>query len=78
MALTPKQRMQFDAALAAFRSGGIGNLRTDGRRWTKGDVLAAGARILQKHKEVEREQRIDEVLASRPDNFYILTDDSEL
>ncbi|WP_237088684.1 hypothetical protein [Paenibacillus larvae] len=42
MALTPKQRMQFDAALAAFRSGEIGSLRADGKRWTKGDVLAAG------------------------------------
>ncbi|WP_237089012.1 DNA polymerase [Paenibacillus larvae] len=78
MSLTPKQRQQFDAALAAFRSGEIGSLRADGKRWTKGDVLAAGARILQKRKEAEREQRIDGVLASKPDNFYILTNDAEL
>ncbi|MEV2911758.1 DNA polymerase I, partial [Paenibacillus larvae] len=78
MALTPKQRIQFDAALAAFRSGEIGSLRTDGKRWTKSDVLLAGARILQKRKEVERGQRISEVLASKPGNFHILTHDSEL
>ncbi|MEV3679533.1 hypothetical protein ABNF62_18660 [Paenibacillus larvae] len=78
MALTPKQRMQLDAAFVAFRSGEIGSLRTDGKRWTKGDMLAAGARILQKRKEAERERRIEEVLASKPENFHILTHDSEL
>lgn len=78
MSLTDKERAQFNAAVAAFRNGEIGNPRSDGGRLTKGDVLGAGAAVLRKKAEGERSARIAEVLRSKPANYHILTDDSEL
>ncbi|CDN42039.1 DNA polymerase [Paenibacillus sp. P22] len=78
MSMTDKERAQFNAAYQAFTNGETGSPRSDGGKWTKGDVLAAGARILRQKAEGEREGRITAVLASKPPNYRILTDDSEL
>jgi DNA polymerase-1 len=78
MSMTDKEREMFNAARTAYLSGEIGNLRPDGGKWTKGDVLSAGARVLREQAEGEREARIRQVLASKPKNYRILTHDSEL
>ena len=78
LALTDRERKQNHTARRAFENGRIGNVRSDGRKWTKGDVLLAGSRILQENAEVERRERILSVLSAKPANYLILTDDSEL
>jgi DNA polymerase-1 len=78
MSLSDKEREMFIAARDAFRDGRIGNVRPDGGKWTKVDVLTAGAQVLRKHEESQREARIREVLATKPANYHILTDDSDL
>ena len=74
MSLTDKQREQFDAYKQAFESGETGSLRS----WTKEDALSAGAAILRKKSEALRQQRVAETLRTKPDNFYIVTDDADL
>jgi DNA polymerase-1 len=78
MSLTDKERAQFNAAKSAYFSGQLGNVRSDGGKWTKGDVLAAGSLLLRQQAEGLREERIREVLASKPTNYFILTSDTEL
>ncbi|MEW9697991.1 DNA polymerase [Paenibacillus sp. SI8] len=78
MSLTDKERAQFSAAKQAYNSGSLGTIRSDGAKWTKGDVLSAGSLLLRQQAEGLREERIREVLASKPTNYHILTDDSEL
>lgn len=73
---TDKEREMYEAAREAFFSGAIGEL-PDGRL-TKSGVLAMGAAVMRQRDEALREQRIREVLASKPDNFHILTDDAQL
>lgn len=74
MSLTDKQREQFLAYKQAFESGETGSLRS----WTKEEALNAGAAILRKKAEALRQQRVTETLRTKPDNFYIVTDDADL
>jgi DNA polymerase I len=76
MKLTDKEREMYETAREAFFSGAIGGL-PDGKL-TKAWVLAQGAAVMRQRDEALREQRIREVLASKPDNFHILTDDAQL
>ncbi|MCU6709310.1 DNA polymerase [Paenibacillus sp. J5C_2022] len=78
MSLTDKERAAFVVARQAFRDGRIGNVRSDGKKWTKADVTTAGYRLQAAAAEMEREGRIKSVLLSKPDNYRILTADSEL
>jgi len=78
MSLTDKERGLYEAARKAHCSGEIGNLRNDGAKWTKGDVLSAGASVIRKLEDAQRADRIAETLRTKPSNFHILTDDSEL
>lgn len=85
LSLTDKERIYYEAARKAYADGRIGNVRSDSAteragsaKWTKADVIGAGMRIRQCEEEAERGARIAEVLASKPANYYILTDDSEL
>lgn len=78
MSLTDKERVQFEAFRKAFSDGETGSPRSDGRPWTKGDVLAAGSIILREKAVAERQLRAAETLRTKPANYYILTDDSQL
>jgi DNA polymerase-1 len=80
MSFTDKERAQFNAAKTAYFSGQLGNVRigSGSSKWTKGDVISAGSLLLRQQAEELREERIAEVLASKPANYFILTDDSEL
>ncbi|NOU98446.1 DNA polymerase I [Paenibacillus sp. LMG 31457] len=78
MSLTDKERAQFNAAKTAYFSGQLGNVRIESGKWTKGDVISAGSLLLRQQADGLREERIREVLASKPTNYFILTDDSEL
>lgn len=81
LALSDKERTQWRAAAEAYGSGRIGNdhfRKEAGRKLTKADVLAVGARLLREQAESSRQDRVAETLRTKPDNFYIITDDSEL
>ncbi|MGE7271399.1 DNA polymerase [Brevibacillus panacihumi] len=73
---TDKEREIYEAAREAFFSGAMGEL-PDGKL-TKASVLAMGAAVMRQRDEALREQRIREVIADKPANFYILTDDTQL
>jgi len=78
MALSDKERAQYVEARQAYSDGRIGNVRSDNAKWTKGDVLAAGARLLREKAESIRRERMAEVVRSKPANYHVLTNDSEL
>jgi DNA polymerase-1 len=78
MSLTDKERKAFEAARKAYVDGRIGNVRSDGKKWTKSDVTAAGFRLIAAAAESERGERMRSVLSSKPANYRILTDDTEL
>lgn len=78
LSYSDKERTYYEAARKAYHSGEIGNLRSDGKKWTKGDVTGVGARLVREQADALRHDRIAEVLASKPDNFHVLTRDSEL
>lgn len=79
MSLTDKERAQFEAFRKGYAEGRIGNVSSaPNRKWTKADVLAAGSRLLREKADAEREHRIADVLASKPANYFILTDDTQL
>lgn len=76
MSLDDKEKELYDLARSAFAGGEIGRLR-DGAL-TKGEVLSMGGEVKRDRKEKLRKTRIRETIASKPDNFYILTKDNEL
>lgn len=78
MSLTDKERRAFEVARRAYADGRIGNVRSDGKKWTKSDVVTAGLRLIAEQDAAARGERIRSVLSSKPDNYRILTDDSEL
>lgn len=78
MALSAKERAAFNEARRAYNYGEIGNFRSDSAKWSKGDVTAVGSRLLRAKSESERGDRIAATLRSKPENYFILTDDSEL
>ncbi|MGG1445043.1 DNA polymerase [Brevibacillus laterosporus] len=74
--LTDKERVIYETAKTAFFSGAIGRLSE--KRLSKAEVLEMGRRILSAQATEAREERIAEVLANKPDNYFILTDDTQL
>jgi DNA polymerase-1 len=76
MKLTDKERELYEAAREAFFSGAIGGL-PDGKL-TKAWVLAQGAAVMRQRDEALREQRIRDLIANKPVNYRIITDDREL
>nr|WP_249179157.1 DNA polymerase [Brevibacillus sp. NL20B1] len=76
MKLTDKERELYEAAREAFFSGAIGGL-PDGKL-TKAWVLAQGAAVMRQRDEALREQRIRDLIASKPGNYRIITDDRDL
>jgi DNA polymerase-1 len=73
---TDKERKEFDAAYRAFKAGEVSRIK-DGKL-TKGEALQIGRAIIGESKERLRESRIRETIENKPDNYHILTDDSEL
>lgn len=71
-----KERLEFNAAKRGFRDGLIGRLQEG--KLTKTEALSMGRIVLDSEAVVERERRIRETIETKPDNYYVLTDDSEL
>ncbi|WP_243767357.1 DNA polymerase [Paenibacillus agricola] len=84
MSLTDKERTQYTEVTEAYRNGRIGNdsFRSGSvvsvAKLTKADVLSVGTRLLAEKSESMRESRIAETLRTKPDNFYVITDDNDL
>lgn len=75
--LNEKERGLYELAKEAFFSGRISRL-TPEKKLAKDEVMALGLAEKQRIENDEREGRIAEVLTTKPANFHILTDDSEL
>jgi DNA polymerase I len=73
---TDKERIQFDAARKAFNTGTIGRL-SDGKL-TKKEALEMGRRVLAEQADKLRQQRLSETVSSKPDNYYVVTNDADL
>lgn len=81
MSLTDRERQLVNIVKGAFETGNPSNspsLRPGGGSITKTDVLTVGERLLAEKDRSERSDRISETLRTKPNNFYILTDDAEL
>ncbi|WP_255298124.1 DNA polymerase [Bacillus wiedmannii] len=74
--LSDKERGLYDLAFKAFQDGTVGKLPSG--KLTKEKVLAMGRKIREEHDNELRQQRIRETLGSKPDNYFILTNDAEL
>ncbi|MFK4473737.1 DNA polymerase-1 [Paenibacillus sp. RC73] len=78
MSLTERERKAVEAVRETGETGKFPSFRSGGGSITKADVVAAGVRILADRQREERTERIAETLRTKPDNFHILTCDSEL
>ncbi|WP_068616516.1 DNA polymerase [Paenibacillus tuaregi] len=78
MSLTDRERQLVNAVIETGKTGNYPSLRSGGGQVTKADVIAAGQRILAEQQSAERAERIAETLRTKPDNFYVITDDAEL
>lgn len=81
MSLTERERQLVDIVKTAELAGEIetGTIgKSSSGQIAKGDVIAAGERMLAKKKAEERAERIAETLRTKPDNFHIVTDDADL
>ncbi|MCG7407732.1 DNA polymerase [Paenibacillus sp. ACRRX] len=71
-----KERELYELAKHAYSSGTISRL-SDGTL-TKSEVLAMGAKVQRENESAARQRRISETLRTRPENYHIITDESEL
>lgn len=81
MSLTDRQRELVEGLRKVYGSGETGNrptLRTSGGQATKEDVIRAAEHLQRQRQTDERAEKVAETLRSKPDNFYIVTDDAEL
>lgn len=76
MKMTDKERELFHIARENIFAGKIERLR-DGTL-TKAEVMEIGRQVKEREEENARAERIEAVLQNKPDNFFILTNDSEL
>lgn len=76
MKLTEREQAWYDLARESLLSGKVG--RIESGKMTKGEVLTIGSRIAKEQESEIREKRIKQTLETKPDNFHILTDDSEI
>lgn len=76
MKLSNKEREYYNVAYKAFLDGRIGVLPPG--KLTKSAIVEKGRQLAKEREEELRKQRISETLANKPDNYFILTDDSEL
>lgn len=73
---TEKELELYRLAREGLLSGKVG--RIDNGKLNKGEVLSIGMQIKKQQDEIIRDQRIQDILENRPDNFYIITDDDLL
>ncbi|MCP1354623.1 DNA polymerase [Aneurinibacillus migulanus] len=75
--LSDKEREQYEIAKKAYFSGAIGRLYPE-KKLSKGEVLTMAATVVKRRAEEMREKRIAETLRTKPDNYFVITDDSDL
>jgi DNA polymerase I len=76
MSLTDKEYDQVQAARRGLAEGRVDRL--DSGKMTKGEALSMGKKVLELEEDALREYRIKNTMDNKPDNYHILTDDSEL
>jgi DNA polymerase-1 len=76
MSLTERELEQVKAAMRGIKDGSVGRLNSG--KMTKGEALSMGKKVQDTEEAALREERIASVINNKPENYYILTDDSEL
>jgi DNA polymerase-1 len=71
-----KEARMRNLAQEALLNGEI--VRESTARLTKGELLEIGERVAEVREESAREARISETLATKPDNYFVITDDRDL
>lgn len=71
-----KERREFDAARSAYSSGAAGRLSTG--KFTKKEALQIGRQVLEERERELRQQRIATTLETKPENYFVITDDNDL
>lgn len=74
--LSDKERELYNIARDSYFSGAIGRLTE--KKLAKEEVLEMGRRVQAERADGLRQERIRQTLASKPPNYFILTDDREL
>lgn len=73
---TDKERLEFEAARKAHSSGIIGRF-SDGK-FTKKEALQMGRKVLAEEAEKRRQTRLRETVETKPDNYFVITKDTDL
>ncbi|WP_244513518.1 DNA polymerase [Oceanobacillus limi] len=76
MKLSDKDRRLVKLAQQAFNDGNIGRLK-DGK-FSKIEAVQMGRQVDEENKRVMREERMQDTLANKPSNYFVITDDSDL
>ena len=76
MKLTDAQRLTVLEAKKAMDSGKVGRIKTG--KFSKEEALEIGRRVVAEKNERERKRRMEETVATKPDNYFVITKDSDL
>jgi len=76
MKLTDKQRIVANEAKLAMESGVVGRIKSG--KFSKEEALEIGRRVIAEKNARMREQRMSETIATKPNNYYVITKDSDL
>ncbi|MED3182090.1 DNA polymerase I, partial [Bacillus thuringiensis] len=76
MSLTKKEAAQVEAAIEAVNAGKAGRIKEG--KMSKGEACTIGEVFRRQNEAAIRKQRIQDVLDNHPQNFHVLTDDSQL
>jgi DNA polymerase I len=71
-----KELREFEAARSAYSSGLTGRVSTG--KFTKKEALQMGRIVLEERERELRQQRIAQTLDTKPDNYFVITDDKDL
>jgi len=76
MKLTDAQRLTLLEAKRAMDNGKVGRLKTG--KFSKEEALEIGRRVVAEKNERERKRRMEETVKTKPDNYFVITKDSDL
>jgi DNA polymerase I len=76
LSFNDKELREFNAARKSLLSGAVG--RSSGGKLTKKETLQIGRQILKEREEELRQQRLRETVETKPENYHVITKDSDL
>lgn len=73
---TRNQERLIEVAYEAMISGKEGRIKTG--KLNREEVLIIGKKVLEEENKAKRQERINETIRTKPDNYYVITDDKDL